>query len=92
MLTNKNFNFNPIVTVPTFMPVNLRSPFFHPAMSLLTDTVASYKESLKAFSQKYKIVMGDLSLFLNQTLRLNKTPEYTMHDREALMFLGDTRY
>lgn len=61
-------------------------------MSLLTDTVASYKGSLEAFSQKYKIVMGDLSLFLNKTLRLNKTPEYTMHDREALMFLGDTRY
>lgn len=61
-------------------------------MSLLTDTVASYKGSLEALSQKYKIVMGGLSLFLNQTLRLNKTPEYTMHDREALMFLGDTRY
>lgn len=27
MLTNTNFNFNPLVTVPTFMPVNLRSPF-----------------------------------------------------------------
>lgn len=32
--------------------------------------------------------MGDISFFLNQSSHLNQTPEYTMYDREALMFLG----
>lgn len=34
--------------------------------------------------------MGDIYLFLKQTSHLNKTPKYTMFNREALTFLGGT--
>lgn len=90
MLTNTNLNFNPINNHSTNFYAS-KSPlitFDHPAISLLTCTVTSYKEILEASSQNYKVVMGDISFFLNQSSHLNQTPEYTMYDREALMFLG----
>lgn len=88
MLINTNLNFNSINNHSTnFYASKFKIPFDHPAISLLTGTVTSYKEILEA-SQNYKVVMGDISFFLNQSSHLNQTPEYTMYDREALMFLG----
>lgn len=93
ILTNTNLNFNPINNHSTnFYASKFKIPFDHPAVSLLTGTVTSYKEILEASSQNYKVVMGDISFFLNQTSHLNQTPEYTMYDREALMFLGGTHH
>lgn len=89
MLTNTNLNFNPIYDHSTNLyATKFKIPFDHPAMSLFTGTVTKYEEVIEASSQNFKVVMGDISLFLNQTSHLNKTPEYTMFDREALTFLG----
>lgn len=89
ILTNRNLIFNPINNHSTnFYASKFKIPFDHLAISLLTGTVTSYKEIREASSQNYKVVMGDISFFQNQTSHLNQTPEYTMYDREALMYLG----
>lgn len=89
LLKNSNLNFYPINNHSTyFYASKFDIPMDHPAISLLTGTVTKYQEILETSSQNYKVVMGDISLFLNQTSHLKQTPEYTMYDREALMFLG----
>lgn len=89
LLTNTNLNFNPINDHSTnFYAIKFEIPFNHPARSLLTGTVTKYEDIIEASSENFKGLMGDISLFLNQTAHFIKTPGYTMFDREALTFLG----
>lgn len=89
MLTNTNLNVNPINNHSTnFYASKFKTPFNHPVTSFLTGTVTKYELIIEASSHNFEVVMGDIYLFLKQTSHLNKTPKYTMFNREALTFLG----
>lgn len=89
---DRHLNFNPIIIYSTFNYTSkFRIPFDHPSIILLTGNVTSYKDILEASSENYKVVIRDISLFFKPNLHAIKTPEYSMHDREALMSLWGTQ-